>query len=932
MATKNPTPLLYQLREGSVSDPFVDKVENVKLVAGRAILDEIPVKQFGIIVDGHQETGTNNPTGVQFYADYTNGVLYFEPTKTGNVTVRYKGRGVVQIPSDRIFHPDAETNETLDLTFKRLEAKVKDAETKGNVAESQGNTASTQATHAKTQGDYAKSQGDYAKAQGDLAKGVVAGVIPNATQNASGLMSAGDKTALDNGQKWKLTNNDGTVITPPNGTNFDSLLSSGMYRFVIDLGHYGSPGGYYYNVIVQGFNPGVATQLWIATNNENVFIRRYENGSWKPFRRVTEENTLTNTLMGNKITVQSNANFIGKIAGSTTANPHIFKRANSSNVLLAPTGFGIEPAQTEYDNINNLNASSSLINAITSGNYAQMLFSFNLIEHVQHTYGTIPGASTADKVAWLKANANKVTFNWWGFGSGVYNSAPRAWAYLSCWLNTSWWRAWEQPSANVSLAKPSISGANLVNSIDSSGFIHFLIHADPSDGTTASVINTDYVELQVELSTDIKTNLLLGGVQGYKLTADDGKMITLPNDTDFNSVNKTGIYSIRGNINAPENTGGVGRTYMLQHVEYDSIWAVQTATDFTNMSVDPQSSAVYVRSKKMGIGWSKWRKMIDRESLISHVMGNSITDQSNANFIGKVSGSTTANPHISRFDANSQLNSPMDYLEITQNDYNKILALDGISYSVTTSIANIRPQHKFSFNLIEHVQRTYGTIPGVTTADKVAWLKSNTSKLTFNWWGFGSSPLGNKAMITMWRATGLWESSTYSHTNSSSTKLTYNMGGSNLETRIDSNGFAHFLAYAEPSDGTTPSIINTDYVELIVDLDTSLKKNLAPTWIDAVLQNGWVELDSSQKPQYSLGVDGYVTLKGAIKSGTMGQPNLTLPSGFRPTKTFYGLNTGAEGNIYRVTVSSAGSLTINQSIGSSGSAFVSLDGIRFPTN
>ena len=169
MATKNPTPLLYQLREGSVSDPYVDKLETIKLVEGRAILDEIPIRQFGIIVDNHVEIGTNSPTGVQFYVDYTNGVLYFEPTKTGSVTVRYKGRGVVQIPSDRIFHPDDNENQNLAVTLDSIKQITKDARESADLAAGYIDNAKVQGDHAKTQGDYAKVQGDIAVEKAELA-------------------------------------------------------------------------------------------------------------------------------------------------------------------------------------------------------------------------------------------------------------------------------------------------------------------------------------------------------------------------------------------------------------------------------------------------------------------------------------------------------------------------------------------------------------------------------------------------------------------------------------------------------------------------------------------------------------------------------------------------------------------------------------------
>ena len=39
-----------------------------------------------------------------------------------------------------------------------------------------------------------------------------------------------------------------------------------------------------------------------------------------------------------------------------------------------------------------------------------------------------------------------------------------------------------------------------------------------------------------------------------------------------------------------------------------------------------------------------------------------------------------------------------------------------------------------------------------------------------------------------------------------------------LSAVTDANGFAHFLAYAEPSDGIVPSLLNTDYVSLEIEL------------------------------------------------------------------------------------------------------------------
>jgi hypothetical protein len=47
-----------------------------------------------------------------------------------------------------------------------------------------------------------------------------------------------------------------------------------------------------------------------------------------------------------------------------------------------------------------------------------------------------------------------------------------------------------------------------------------------------------------------------------------------------------------------------------------------------------------------------------------------------------------------------------------------------------------------SFNLIEYVKRKYGFTPDV------AWLKANVTKLTANWWGFGTNAQANPSGIT----------------------------------------------------------------------------------------------------------------------------------------------------------------------------------------
>lgn len=190
------------------------------------------------------------------------------------------------------------------------------------------------------------------------------------------------------------------------------------------------------------------------------------------------------------------------------------------------------------------------------------------------------------------------------------------------------------------------------------------------------------------------------------------------------------------------------------------------------------------------------------------------------NFVGKVSGSVVENPHSAKRNSSPTLILPsgsnVEFDDSTR--YAPIRSLDGAVATQTTPTSGNMSQHLFSFNLIAAVERKNGSI-GTTTAEKVQWLKDNLSKVTCNWHGFGSSPTGNKATFTFFNVVGNAYWSGYTHANGTISKLTATLTGkANTDAVVDANGFVHYLAYAEPSNGTTASTINTDYVELEIEL------------------------------------------------------------------------------------------------------------------
>lgn len=191
-----------------------------------------------------------------------------------------------------------------------------------------------------------------------------------------------------------------------------------------------------------------------------------------------------------------------------------------------------------------------------------------------------------------------------------------------------------------------------------------------------------------------------------------------------------------------------------------------------------------------------------------------------ANFQDKVAGSTVENPNVFKWGATSltSLGSPNggNFTEENHIKYGEIVSLNNVSANLSRNSNGTIAQQLFSYNLIEEIERNVGKIPKSTVADKVQWLKDNVARLTCNWHGFGSSVGGNSAKVAIFNIINSTYQGTVVHTNGTVTNLkTFT---TNPSLYVDNSGFIHFLAYAEPSDGTTASTINTDYVELEIEL------------------------------------------------------------------------------------------------------------------
>lgn len=150
--------------------------------------------------------------------------------------------------------------------------------------------------------------------------------------------------------------------------------------------------------------------------------------------------------------------------------------------------------------------------------------------------------------------------------------------------------------------------------------------------------------------------------------------------------------------------------------------------------------------------------------------------------------------------------------------YDRISALGGTSATNTFTVNGQSAFHMYSFDILRMLETAYGegVWQGKTLLnDKVTIARSLITTAVCDWYGYGSSVGGNKAWFA-WRYTSsnTWatDGGRVTHTSGTVTKLT--LGSSVMSAVIDSTGFMHFIAYADPSDGVTASAITTDYIEL----------------------------------------------------------------------------------------------------------------------
>jgi predicted phage tail component-like protein len=202
------------------------------------------------------------------------------------------------------------------------------------------------------------------------------------------------------------------------------------------------------------------------------------------------------------------------------------------------------------------------------------------------------------------------------------------------------------------------------------------------------------------------------------------------------------------------------------------------------------------------------------------------TDLPYGDFRGKTTNNLSVNPHVAKHNAQSTtsgLHTPSSIPIEFGASYEKLATLDGQVGEVSIPNAGVSAQQVFIFDIVAELERQGVYMTGLTRADKVAWIKENVQSIGMDWHGVGKNQAGNKATFTLWRYdNGSWYSPTRTNDTAQITKLNIWTGA--MSVFLSPDGYFTGIAYAEPSDGTAPSVIQTDYVDVLITLKSLTNK------------------------------------------------------------------------------------------------------------
>lgn len=177
--------IIVSWRKGTIDDPYIDKLETLKVVGNRVWLEEVPDKFEHVNIPNYTEVQSMAAiTSVtKYYVDYTKGIVHFHPDADGTTVedIQYKGRGVVLIGARRVYVQSETDPDVIDNLQNIIDTSSLAAGDANDAADS-ANSAAAAASAATASANTATSNANAA--------------TTNANNAADNLVNKGDYSAV----------------------------------------------------------------------------------------------------------------------------------------------------------------------------------------------------------------------------------------------------------------------------------------------------------------------------------------------------------------------------------------------------------------------------------------------------------------------------------------------------------------------------------------------------------------------------------------------------------------------------------------------------------------------------------------------------------------------------------------------------------------
>lgn len=198
-------------------------------------------------------------------------------------------------------------------------------------------------------------------------------------------------------------------------------------------------------------------------------------------------------------------------------------------------------------------------------------------------------------------------------------------------------------------------------------------------------------------------------------------------------------------------------------------------------------------------------------------------------FKDKITGSIIENLNTMKSGGGSSLYTPSaPYTEILQNSYQSVSMLDN-SLDTISSSSNLSMAHALSqFNVLGAVKRLLGeeffiSQGAISLSQQLEIVRDILTEINPMYWGYGSSPAGNSLYYKIWVNSRSW-SGDVSSSSSNVAKLEYKSSGNSDQNYISNDGFLYAMAHSGASNGTTASLVKTDYTCLNLTIELSMNQ------------------------------------------------------------------------------------------------------------